>query len=504
MEKYVIAIDQGTTSSRVVIFDSNRAVVAIAQKEVTTSYPHDGWVEQDAGEIFASVRECIFAAIEKAGIEFSLIESIGITNQRETAVVFDKVTGQPVYNAIIWQSRQSDRICEKLKDEGHEKLFKDKTGLVIDPYFSATKIKWILDNVPGARGKAEAEELLFGTVDTWLLYRLTDGAVHATDFTNASRTLVFNIYDLQWDSELLGILDIPLSMLPVVKDSSGYFGTTSKEIMNGLEVDIMAMAGDQQASLFGHGCFQSGMVKNTYGTGCFLLMNTGSNPIKSQKGLLTTIAWAIDGKVNYALEGSVFVAGSAIKWLQKGLGLFEKPGQTSEMANRINDNENVYFVPAFVGLGAPYWNYQSRGLIVGLTGATSKNTFVRAALEALAYQTRDVLDVMVFESGIDIRMLKVDGKVTGNDFLMQFQADILQTEVIRAQIAETTALGAALMAGMATGFYRIGQHLDEQATRQSKFVPLMTQEKAAMYYRGWKNAVATCIYHSQFFDRDTQ
>ncbi|MDD3026470.1 MAG: glycerol kinase GlpK [Erysipelotrichaceae bacterium] len=504
MNKYVIAIDQGTTSSRVVIFDSKMAVVAIAQKEVASHYPHDGWVEQDANEIFASVRECIFAAIEKADIKMEQIESIGITNQRETTVVFDRSTQQPVYNAIIWQSRQSDQICHQLKEQGYQELFQEKTGLVIDPYFSATKITWILDNVAGAREKALAGDLLFGTVDSWLLYKLTNGAVHATDFTNASRTLIFNIYDLQWDRQLLEILDIPETMLPEVKNSSGYFGTTAGAVMNGLTVEIRSLVGDQQASLFGHGCFQSGMVKNTYGTGCFLLMNTGGKPIRSSNGLLTTIAWSLDNEVTYALEGSVFVAGSAIKWLQRGLELFAKPQSTSAMATAIKDNENVYFVPAFVGLGAPYWNYQSRGMIVGITGATTKNTFVRSALEALAYQTRDVLEVMVQESGIDIKVLKVDGKVTDNDFLMQFQADILQTEVVKAPIAETTALGAALLAGLATGYYPVGKMLDERIPGQIRFQPQLSEVKAARYYQGWKNAVATCVYHSQFYDRDSQ
>lgn len=504
MEKYVIAIDQGTSSSRAVIFDSKMAVIAIAQKEVTSYYPHDGWVEQDANEIFASVKECVIAAVEKAGIQFDQIESIGITNQRETTVVFDRTTQQPVYKAIVWQSRQTDQICEQLKIQGYQQLFTEKTGLVIDPYFSATKIKWILDNVPQAREKAEQGNLAFGTIDTWLLFKLTGGKVHATDHTNASRTLIYNIYDLCWDRELLSFLGIPKSMLPTVKNSSGYFGTTAQEVMNGMEVPILSMVGDQQASLFGHGCFNGGMVKNTYGTGCFLLMNTGSKPIKSQKGLLTTIAWSLDGEVSYALEGSVFVAGSAIKWLQKGLGLFKDPRLTSEMAAGLRDNENVYFVPAFVGLGAPYWNYQSRGLVVGITGATTKNTFVRAALEALAYQTKDVLDVMVQESATAIQVLKVDGKVTDNDFLMQFQADILQSEVAKARIEETTALGAALLAGVASGFYPRGRLLQEQLKSPKNFKPLLEPKKAQQYYQGWKNAVATCVFHSQFYDRSSQ
>ncbi len=500
MKEYIMAIDQGTTSTRVIIFNQSMDVVEIAQKEIRSFYPEDGWVEQNPEEIWQSVLDCADQVLRKSGLTIKEIRSIGITNQRETTVVFDRNNHKPVYNAIVWQSRQSENVCQRLKDENHENTFKDKTGLLIDPYFSGTKVRWILDKIADSNMEVNQDDLLFGTIDTWILYNLTGGKVHATDCTNASRTLLYNIYDLCWDEQLLEILDIPLNMMPEVKDSGASYGTTAKDVFFNGEIPITAIMGDQQASLFGHGCFQAGMAKNTYGTGCFMLMNTGTKPVKSTNGLITTIAWSIDGEVNYALEGSVFVAGNAIKWLKQGLELFDSPAITNLWASELESNENVYFVPAFVGLGAPYWNDKARGIIVGITQATTKKTLTRATLESLAYQNKDILDVMVAESGIAINSLKVDGKVTDNDFLMQFQADILKIVVNRARVAETTALGAAMMAGLQSGFFRDFEHMIQNLAPGKTFTPRMADELVVELYRGWQKAVRTCIYQTREMD----
>ena len=417
------------------------------------------------------------------------MEGIGITNQRETTVVWDKNTGEPIYNAIVWQSRQTAEICEQLKSEGYEELFRNKTGLLIDAYFSGTKVKWILDNVEGAREKAENGDLLFGTIDTWLIWKLTDGAVHVTDYSNASRTLMYNIYDLKWDEELLEILGVPQTMLPEVRPSSEVYGTVVSKHFFGHSVPIAGIAGDQQAALFGQACFEKGMAKNTYGTGCFMLLNTGEEAVKSEHGLLTTIAWGIDGKVHYALEGSIFVAGSAIQWLRDGLRMFRKSGDSEDYAKRVQDTDGVYVVPAFVGLGTPYWDSDVRGAVFGLTRGTSKEHFVRATLESLAYQTRDVFEAMASDSGIEMKKLRVDGGVVMNDFLMQFQADILNVPVERPTVNETTALGAAYLAGLAVGFWEDKDAVQRNWQLNQKFNPSMEEEHRETLFAGWHKAV---------------
>lgn len=488
-EKYILAIDQGTTSSRAIIFNKDGDIVSSAQKEFTQYFPKAGWVEHDANEIWISVVAVYMEALAKASIKAEQIAAIGITNQRETAVVWEKDTGRPVYNAICWQSRQTVDICDKLRADGYEDLIKEKTGLLIDPYFSGTKIKWILDNVEGAREKAEKGELLFGTIDSWLVYKLSGGTTHVTDYSNASRTLLYNIYDLKWDDELLKIMDVPKSMLPTVKPSSCVYGYTVKYHFNNGEVPIAGIAGDQQAALFGQMCFNEGMAKNTYGTGCFLLMNTGNKPIRSKHGLVTTIAWGLDGKVEYALEGSVFVAGSAVQWLRDGLRMIETAPQSEELAVKVADSEGVYVVPAFVGLGAPYWDDKARGAVFGLTRGTSKEHFVRATLEALAYQSRDIIEAMEKDSGIFLTTLKVDGGAVKNNFLMQFQSDILDVPVERPLLNESTALGAAYLAGLAVGFYESKEELLDNYKKDKMFVPTIGENKREELYKGWKRAV---------------
>ncbi|MCG1010049.1 glycerol kinase GlpK [Salinicoccus sp. ID82-1] len=489
MEKYILSIDQGTTSSRAILFNKEGDIVGTNQAEFKQYFPQSGWVEHNANEIWSSVLAVVAGVMTENDIRPEQVEGIGITNQRETAVVWDKNTGRPVYNAIVWQSRQTAEICDTLKSQGHEETFRNKTGLLLDPYFSGTKVKWILDNVEGAREKAENGDLLFGTIDTWLIWRFTEGAAHVTDYTNASRTLMYNIYDLKWDQELLELLEVPASMLPEVKSSSEVYGETTTSHFFGRNVPIAGVAGDQQAALFGQTCFQEGDAKNTYGTGCFLLMNTGTEAIKSDNGLLTTIAYGIDGKVKYALEGSIFVAGSAIQWLRDGLRMFNNSAQSESYAKRIESTEGVYMVPAFTGLGAPYWDSEARGAIFGLSRGTEKEHFVRATLESLAYQTKDVLDAMQKDSNIELETLRVDGGATANDFLMQFQADLLNTRVERPEVLETTAVGAAYLAGLAVGFWQSTDELKKVSETDSVFEPEMEQEQRDSLYDGWQVAV---------------
>lgn len=488
MEKqYVLALDQGTTSSRAILFDHNRSIVGVAQKEFTQFYPQAGWVEHDAMEIWQTQSEVMNEVLQTCGVSSEQVAAIGITNQRETTVVWEKATGQPIHNAIVWQDRRTAAICDDLKEKGWEDYIRVNTGLVIDAYFSGTKIKWMLDHVEGAREKADRGELLFGTVDTWLIWNLTGGQVHVTDYSNASRTLLYNIRDLQWDETLLAELEIPSSLLPEVKPSSFAYGVTAPGVFTGIEVPIAGVAGDQQAALFGQACFEPGMAKNTYGTGCFMLMNTGEELVTSRAGLLTTIAWGLDGKVNYALEGSIFVAGAAIQWLRDGLQMIDTAPQSEEYASRVPDSDGVYVVPAFVGLGAPYWDMYARGAIFGLTRGTTKEHLIRATLESLAYQTKDVLSAMESDSGIQLQALRVDGGAVANNLLMQFQADILGVPVERPAITETTALGAAYLAGLAVGFWS-QQELSE-ANVDALFEATMSQETVDVLYKGWKKAV---------------
>ncbi|RCW74805.1 glycerol kinase GlpK [Saliterribacillus persicus] len=495
MEKYILAIDQGTTSSRAILFNHAGERIATGQKEFEQFFPRSGWVEQDANEIWTSVLACIADVFRKADVHASQVKGIGITNQRETTVIWDKHTGKPIYRAIVWQSRQTDEICQQLREEGYTNLFRSKTGLLIDAYFSGTKIKWILDNVEGARERAEAGDLSFGTIDSWLVYKLTGGKAHVTDYSNASRTLLYNIYDLKWDQELLDVLTIPKSMLPEVRPSSEVYGETVSYHFFGENVPIAGMAGDQQAALFGQACYKKGMVKNTYGTGCFMLMHTGEEPVKSDHGLLTTLACGFDGKVEYALEGSIFVAGSAIQWLRDGMRMIKKAADTKKYAERITSTDGVYFVPAFVGLGTPYWDSDARGAVFGLTRGTTKEHFIRAALEALAYQTKDVLDAMVTDSGMEVSALRVDGGAVYNDFLMQFQSDIVGVPVERPIINETTALGAAYLAGLAVGFWKDRDEIEQQWKKEITFEPLMEEKERKDLYNGWRKAVeATRVF----------
>ncbi|KZE79861.1 glycerol kinase [Paenibacillus elgii] len=488
MERFILSLDQGTTSSRAVLFNHDSRIVSAVQKEFAQYYPQPGWVEQDAEEIWESVVSVISLCLSKAGIGPSQVAAIGIANQRETTVVWDKMTGKPIYNAIVWQSRQTTPICERLKSQGWQDLVHEKTGLLIDAYFSATKAAWILDEVPGARARAERGELLFGTVDTWLIWKLTGGKVHVTDYSNASRTMMFNIRELKWDTELLKRLNIPESMLPEVRPSSCIYGVTDKEIVGG-EIAIAGAAGDQQAALFGQACFEEGAAKNTYGTGCFMLMNTGSKAVYSKHGLLTTIAWGIGGRVEYALEGSIFVAGSAIQWLRDGLRMIKSAEESEAFASRVESAEGVYVVPALVGLGTPYWDSDARGAVFGVTRGTTKEHFIRATLEALAYQTKDVLAVMEEESGITLHSLRVDGGAVKNNFLMQFQSDILNVSVDRPVINETTALGAAYLAGLAVGYWADQSDIVKQWKRDKTFMPNMDDAKRRNLYDGWKKAV---------------
>ena len=489
MEKFILSLDQGTTSSRAILFNQKGEAAHTAQKEFTQHFPKPGWVEHNANEIWGSILAVIASVLSESSVKAEQIEGIGITNQRETTVVWDKETGDPVYNAIVWQSRQTAGICDELKAQGLNDKFRDKTGLLIDAYFSGTKVKWILDNVDGAREKAEAGKLLFGTIDTWLIWKMSGGKAHVTDYSNASRTLMYNIYDLEWDKELLDFLGVPESMLPEVRPSSEVYGTTIPYHFFGREIPIAGAAGDQQAALFGQACYNEGMAKNTYGTGCFMLMNTGEKAVKSENGLLTTLAWGIDGKVVYALEGSIFVAGSAIQWLRDGLRMFNNAADSQAYAERVDSTDGVYVVPAFVGLGTPYWDSDVRGSVFGLTRGTSKEHFVRATLESLAYQTKDVLTAMEADSNIPLKKLRVDGGAVKNDFLMQFQSDILDVPVERPVVNETTALGAAYLAGLAVGFWKDQNEISQQWNMEKQYDPDMEQEKQEELYNGWKKAV---------------
>ncbi len=492
-KKYIISLDQGTTSSRAIIFDKDTNIVDKSQREFTQIYPKPGWVEHNAMEIWATQRSVLTEVVAKSGISLKDVAAIGITNQRETTIVWDKITGEPIYNAIVWQCRRTADICEELKNQGLEDYVIENTGLVIDAYFSGTKIKWILDNVDGAREKAERGDLLFGTVDTWLVWKLTGGKVHVTDYTNASRTMLYNIRTLSWDDKMLEVLNIPKSMLPEVKNSSEIYGETKMGTTIGEEegtlIPIAGIAGDQQAALFGQACFEKGETKNTYGTGCFMLMNIGENYIKSNNGLLTTIGIGINGKVEYALEGSIFIAGAVIQWLRDEMKFFSDAADTEYFATKVKDNGNVYLVPAFVGLGSPYWDMYARGTIVGLTRGSNRNHIIRAALESIAYQSKDLIEAMQEDSGIKLLALRVDGGAVRNNFLMQFQADILNTDVNRPEVIETTALGAAYLAGLAVGFWTDKEDIKRNWKLNREFNPDLEEELRVKYYKGWKKAV---------------
>jgi glycerol kinase len=488
MAKYIMALDQGTTSSRAIIFDQNGLIKGVTNREFTQIYPKPGWVEHDAMEIWDSQIGVAKEVLSKCGLSVDDIAAIGITNQRETTVVWDKNTGKPVYNAIVWQCRRTAPICDDLKNRGLADKIREKTGLVVDAYFSGTKVKWILDNVEGAREKAEKGELLFGNIDTWLIWNLTGGKVHVTDYSNASRTMLFNIHELDWDDEILKELDVPRAMLPKAMPSSHVYGYTTTEVFGG-EVPIAGDAGDQQAALFGHACYSPGMAKNTYGTGCFMLMNTGEKAIASDSGLVTTIAWGVDGKVEYALEGSIFIAGAVVQWLRDELRVLDNAAQSEELATKVDDNNGVYLVPAFVGLGAPYWDMYARGTIVGLTRGAKREHIVRAALESICYQTRDVLEAMQKDSGINLKSLKVDGGAVANNFLMQFQSDILGVPVDRPKVIETTALGAAYLAGLAVGYWKDKDEISAKWQIDNTFKPEMETDKRDGLYKGWKKAV---------------
>lgn len=495
MSEYILAIDQGTTSSRAILFNHEGEIISVSQREFEQFFPQAGWVEHDAEEIWTSVLACIAEVLRVADVNPDEVAAIGITNQRETTVVWDRHTGKPIYKAIVWQSRQTESIVEELRDEGYNKLFQEKTGLLLDPYFSGMKVKWILDHVDGAREKAENGDLQFGTIDSWLIYKLSGGKAHVTDYSNASRTLMYNIYDLTWDDELLEILTVPKSILPEVRPSSEVYAHTAGYHFFGEEVPIAGIAGDQQAALFGQACFEEGMVKNTYGTGSFMLMNTGEKAVPSENGLLTTIAWGVDGKVEYALEGSIFVSGSAIQWLRDGLGMLASAPESEERATAVDSTDGVYLVPAFVGLGTPYWDSEARGAMFGITRGTTKNHIVRATLEAIAYQSKDLVDVMAKDSGIDVKSLRVDGGAVMNDFLMQFQSDILDVRVDRPVINETTALGAAYLAGLAIGYWEDKEEIAKQWQVDRTFTPNLSAEKRDELYKGWQKAVeATRVF----------
>ena len=487
MKKYVIALDQGTTSSRCILFDKDQNIVELAQKEFTQQYPHPGWVEHDPMEIYSSQYGVLMEVLAKSGVDVQEIAGIGITNQRETAIVWDKETGRPVHNAIVWQCRRTAALCEELKrDTAFTDYVQQRTGLLIDAYFSATKIKWILDNVPGARQQAEAGRLLFGTVDTWLIWKLTGGAAHVTDYTNASRTMLFDIEHLCWDKTICDRLGIPMNMLPEVRSCSEIYGTVN---IQGVEVPIAGIAGDQQAALFGQTCFEAGEAKNTYGTGCFLLMNTGDKLFRSRNGLITTIASGVDGRIRYALEGSVFVGGAVVQWLRDELHLITEASDTEYFARKVPDSAGVYLVPAFTGLGAPYWDMYARGVMVGLTRGAGRNHIIRAALESIAYQTADVLQAMERDAGLPLRELRVDGGASANNFLMQFQADIIGRTLRRPMIRETTALGAAYLAGLATGVWRDLDDIRSQWTLDRLYEPEMSETDRTRLRAGWHKAV---------------
>lgn len=496
MQQYILSLDQGTTSSRAIIFDKNGSIVSTGQKEFKQYFPKPGWVEHDANEIWSSQAAVITEAILNARLDIEQINSIGITNQRETTVVWDRKTGKPVYKAIVWQDRRTASYCEQLKKEGLEKMISEKTGLVIDSYFSATKIKWILDNVEDTRKKAENGELAFGTIDSWIIWNITKGNMHITDVTNASRTMLFNIHTLSWDKDLLKLFDIPENMLPEVKPSSEVYGSTTPRLFD-KALPIAGIAGDQQAALFGQMCTEPGMVKNTYGTGCFLVMNTGTTPIQSKNKLLTTIAWQINGTTNYALEGSIFIGGAVIQWLRDGLGIIKKSAEVEELAAKVKDSDGVYIVPAFTGLGAPYWNQDARGTIVGLSRGSTSSHIARAALDSIAYQTREVVNAMNIDSGIDIKELRVDGGATANNGLLQFQSDILNIPVIRPKITETTALGAAYLAGLATGYWSSIEEIKNLWQEDRHFKPSMDTQQISNLTKGWEQAIKSALAWTQ-------
>jgi glycerol kinase len=495
MPQYILSFDQGTTSSRSIIFNEKGNIVSVAQKEFTQIFPQPGWVEHDAREIWSTQLGTAAEVISKASLTVNDIAAIGITNQRETTVVWDKKTGTPLYNAIVWQDRRTASYCDALKED-YASAIQQKTGLIIDAYFSATKLKWILDNVNGARDKAAKNELCFGTIDSWLLWNLTQGKVHATDVTNASRTMLFNIQTLQWDDELLSLFDIPKSVLPQVKSSSGIYGYT-ENILSAKNIPVAGIAGDQQAALFGQMCTQPGMIKNTYGTGCFMLMNTGEQPVLSKNNLLTTIAWQINQKTFYALEGSVFIAGAVVQWLRDGLHIIQNSSDVEKLANETSTSEGVYFVPAFAGLGAPYWNQHARGMMVGITRGTTSSHIARAALESIAYQTMDVINAMQADANIEVKELRVDGGATANNLLMQFQSDILNTKVIRPKITETTALGAAYLAGLAVGYWKNMDEISGQWQVEKIFEPHMQSSKKNNLVKGWKRAIKAAVAWSE-------
>lgn len=488
-KKYVMAIDQGTTSSRAILFDKSGSIAHVAQREFKQHFPKPGWVEHNANDIWISVLGVVSEVLNANDISPKEIASIGITNQRETTVIWDKHTGKPIYNAIVWQSRQTMDICDALKADGYDDMVRDKTGLLIDAYFSGTKVKWILDHVEGAKEKAQNGDLLFGTMDTWVIWKLSGGKAHVTDYSNASRTLMYNIHELKWDDELLDMLGVPKSMLPEVKQSSEIYANTADYHFFGEEVPIAGAAGDQQSALFGQACFEKGMAKNTYGTGSFMLMNTGSEGIKSKNGLLTTLAWGVDGKVEYALEGSIFVTGSAVQWLRDGLKIIDNAPETETLSNSIESSDGVYVVPAFVGLGTPYWDSEVRGAVFGITRGTERSHLARATLESIAYQSADVLNTMNEDSGIELKALRVDGGAVRNDFLMQFQSDILNVPVERPVIQETTALGAAYLAGLAVGFWKSKEEIAKQWAVEKTYTPNMDAKKRDKLYSGWKTAV---------------
>ncbi|MCW3093311.1 MAG: glpK, partial [Ferruginibacter sp.] len=490
MEKFILSIDQGTTSSRAIVFNHQGNIEAIAQKEFTQIYPKPGWVEHDANEIWSSQAGVVAEAVLKAGLRPVDIAAIGITNQRETTVVWDRETGKPVYNAIVWQDRRTAGFCDELKEKGLDKIIQEKTGLIVDAYFSATKIKWILDNMPGAKEKALAGKLAFGTIDSWLIWNLTAGKTHVTDVTNASRTMLFNIHTLQWDQELLEIFDVPVNMLPQVRSSSEIFGETAGEFF-AAKIPIAGIAGDQQAALFGQMCIKTGMVKSTYGTGCFMLMNIGNHPVVSKNNLITTVAWKIGNDVQYALEGSIFVGGAVVQWLRDGLHIISSSAEVEELAQKVEDNGGVYVVPAFTGLGAPHWNQDARGTIVGLTRGTTSAHIARAALESIAFQTMEVLKAMEADSGASIEELRVDGGATVNDLLMQIQADVLQAKVVRPEITETTAMGAAYLAGLAVGYWSSIEEISRQWKVNQTFEPAKNSNPDALI-KGWHKAVKAC------------
>ena len=488
MAKYIMALDAGTTSNRAILFDHSGKIVSVAQREFTQIYPKPGWVEHDANEIWSTMLGVAVETMAKAGVSAEDVAGIGITNQRETTIVWDKETGEPVYNAIVWQCRRTAEYCDSLKEKGLEDVIRSKTGLVIDAYFSATKLRWILEEVPGVRERAERGELLFGTVDTWLIWKLTHGRVHVTDYSNASRTMMYNINELKWDEDILSELGIPASMLPEVKDSSCVYGNASKHIL-GREVPIAGIAGDQQAALFGQQCWEKGNAKNTYGTGCFLLMNTGDKPVFSENGLVTTLAWGIDGKVQYALEGSVFIAGASVQWLRDEMRLIDSAEDSEYMALKVPDSNGCYVVPAFTGLGAPYWNQYARGTIVGITRGVNKYHIIRATLESIAYETSDVLQAMEKDSGVKLSELKVDGGASANNFLMQTQADIINATVVRPSCLESTAMGAAFLAGLAVGYWSSRDELRTVLSIDKVYKPEISQEEREKRLSGWKKAV---------------